>query len=122
MVGRQKKAGEPTYYCLVIDSADSEGSTFVETIFELDSAFEYDIFDADKALHSEAASQGIVEELFQALMGGSLESLMAAYAFPKTAELATMAQGEYLKRSGLTDLNPFKMECPGGPHATQQRY
>ncbi len=113
VVGRQEMSGEQTYYCLVIDSADIEGSTFVETIFELDSAFEYDIFDADKAFHSEAASHGIVEELFQALMSGSLESLMTAYAFPKTAELAAMAQGEYLKRYRLTDLNPFKMERPG---------
>lgn len=113
VLGRLENAGEVTYYCLVVDSADSEGSAYVETVFELDSEFEYSIFDTVQALRPETAPPGLIEELFQALMEGRVESLMAAYAFPKTAELAALAQGKFLRMSGLDDLNPFKMECPG---------
>lgn len=116
IAGRYEDATGVTYHCLVIDSADEEGSTYIETTFELDSAFEYRLFDVANAIRPEMASRGFIEELLQALTEGRIENLWAAYAFPKSAELAAQAQTEFLRESGAGksgNLNPFKLECPG---------
>ncbi|WP_430292892.1 type II restriction endonuclease [Pseudomonas sp. B1-22] len=113
LAGRHEDSTGVTYYCVVLDSADEEGSAYVETIFELDSAFEYSLFDTAHAIVPEVAPTGFIEELLQALTEGRMESLWAACAFPKTAELAAQAQTEFLRETGAADLNPFKLECPG---------
>jgi hypothetical protein len=113
LAGRYEDATGVTYHCLVIDSADEEGSAYIETMFELDSAFEYDLFDSAHAVRPAVVPPGFIEELLQALTEGSMESLWADCAFPKTAELAAQAQVEFLRESGEADLNPFKLERPG---------
>jgi hypothetical protein len=113
VAGRNEDAGKETYFCVVIDSADQNGSAYVETMFELDSTFEHGVFDTAQVLRPEAAPPGFIEVLLQALTEGRMESLLAACAFPKTANLAALAQAEFLQKYALADLNPFKMERPG---------
>ena len=119
LAGRHEDATGVTYHCLVIDSADEEGSTYIETTFELDSAFECRLIDVEHATRPDVASRDFIKELLQALAAGRTESLWAACAFPKSAELAALAQTEFLRKSEAGNsgkpgnLNPFKLECPG---------
>lgn len=113
IAGRNEDADEVTYLCLVVDSADQEGSSYIETMFELDSAFEYDVFDTAQTLSRKGTPSEFIGELLSALTEGRMESLLADCAFPKAADLAALAQAEFLREHGLADLNPFKMECPG---------
>lgn len=98
LAGRYEDAAGVAYHCLVIDSADEEGSTYIETRFELGSTFEYKLFDVAHAIGSDVLSRGFIEELLQALTKGRIESLWAACAFPKSAELAAQAQAEFLRK------------------------
>lgn len=113
LAGRHEDTTGVTYHCLVLDSADEEGSAYIETMFELDSTFEYGLFDSAHAMRSKVVPPEFVEKLLQALNEGRMESLWADCAFPKTADLAAQAQTEFLRESGATDLNPFKLENPG---------
>lgn len=113
LVGRYENAATVTYYCLVIDSADEEGSAYIETMFELESKFEYGIFDSAHAIRKDIAPPEFILELLCALTEGRMESLWTDCAFPKTAELAAQAQAQFLRESGKSDLNPFKLDNPG---------
>lgn len=114
IIGRHNEAGNTVYYCLVIDSADHEGASYLETVFDLESDFEYSLFDrADITKQTKSAHQEFIEELINALTNNNMDELLLKSTFPKTSELATLAQLEFLEEFGLEDLNPFNLECPG---------
>lgn len=111
VVGKSNASEEAIYYCLVIDSADDEGATYLETALELDSKFEYALFNTGEI--SRNIESDFIEQLLQALTDGQTAGLIIECAFPKTAELASLAQKEFLAESRLPDLNPYRMQEPG---------
>lgn len=105
------KPDDGAYCCLVIDSADIEGSAYLETLFDLDSDFEYNLFETGK--NAKVIQKSFIDEILKALAEGTTAAFVAGCTFPKTSELAELAQKTFLAESGLADLNPYRMACPG---------
>lgn len=113
LIGKGAISGESVWHCLVVDSADEEGYSFVETLFELPSDFEYGLFETAHLPRLGAPPPDFLEELLDALVQGKLPAFMNQTVFPTTHELAQEAQDAWLADSGEPDLNPFRLAAPG---------
>jgi hypothetical protein len=108
------KTGIAEYLCLVVDSADEEGSSYIETVLELGSDFECGLFSGyGAAAPAHKLLQDFIEKLLLALGDGSIGKLADSYVFPTTKELAKEAQILYLQKTGRKTLNPYELDEPG---------
>jgi len=114
VVGKCRNKNTENYDCLIVDSSDEDGCTYLENSYELGSDFEYGIFSA----HTESsidknALEEFIEEILFALDRGTISNLLNTCEFPTTIKLAELAQGAFLREKGLPNLNPFCMANPG---------
>ena len=113
LIGKGELAGKPSWYCLVIDSADEEAYLFVETLFELAFDFEYGLFEVADVRRPNVPPPDFLEELLEALVQGEMLALTGRVVFPLTRDLAVQAQNMWLAKSGEPDMNPFRLSAPG---------
>ena len=113
IVGKLKQEVAGTgYWFAVIDSV-SEEAEILETAFELDADFHYDLFDPASLAAPASATDQLIAELAQAFKDGTLEQFIGKQALPSPEHLAARAQVAWLEESGSSDMNPFSIVQPG---------
>lgn len=104
--------GSATHWFMVIDSASDEAE-FIENAFSLAVDFHFGLFKPDIIRNGLSDAELLLEEIESALKAGTLDKFVAKQSLPPSADLAAMAQGEWLRETGLEALDPYHVECPG---------
>lgn len=102
------------HWFVTIDSASADAE-LLETQFELDATFTFNLFDPSQIdalkLYEEAK---LIDEIDAALQSGTLPELLKHVSvLPSSEMLAATAQAEYLKTNGLQSLDPYTFANPG---------
>lgn len=114
VMGRIRGGSEPLYECLTIDS-DSAESDLVEEIFALPADFIVGIFEPATVRAEEREKVlSFAEQVIAAWLAGTISTFAKDNAaMPGTLDLARMAQQAFLKKYGLSTIDPFVLERPG---------
>jgi hypothetical protein len=103
-----------SFKCITIDSESAELDVLLD-LLPIRADFRADIFtpqDERRRLASRALT--FVEEAISAFRAGGISAFGAQHsAIPSTEQLAHMARAIYLKKNGLSNLNPYTIEKPG---------
>ncbi|MGE3703391.1 MAG: type II restriction endonuclease [Hyphomicrobiaceae bacterium] len=113
LVGKLKQAISGTRYWFVVVDSVSEEAEIIETAFELDSDFHFDLFDPAVLAAPASATDQLIAELAQAMKDGTLEQFIKRQTLPSPEMLAGQAQARWLEENGLGDINPFAFAQPG---------
>ncbi|MGH8054680.1 MAG: type II restriction endonuclease [Stenotrophomonas sp.] len=113
LVGKLKQPlSGASHWFIVIDS-ESEEASIIETYFNLDADFHFDLFDPSMVDARDPFADQLVDELAQAIRDGSLETYIKRQAIPSPRTLATQAQAVWLDENTSDELNPFDIKRPG---------
>ena len=114
IMGRSEIKGEFFYECLTIDS-DSDEAVFLRDLFGIAPDFLIGEYLPERVRQDELTRLLDFSELvINAWHNGSIEKFAKEHAsMPTTIELARMAQSQFLKKNGLSNINPFALEAPG---------
>jgi hypothetical protein len=113
LVGKLKQpVSEADYWFMVIDSISDEAE-IIETSFELNADFHFDLFDPAMLAAPASATEQLIAELANAISSRTLEDFIRKQSLPSPETLAGRAQSAWLKNSGLNDMNPFTIPSPG---------
>lgn len=110
-----KPMTDGTYHWFVTVDSASADAELLETQFELNANFTFDLFDPSKvaALKQDEEAK-LIDEIDTALRNGTLLELLQNVATLPTSEaLAASAQAEYLKSNDFKSLNPYDLANPG---------
>ncbi len=114
VMGRSRAKNEYVYECLTIDSGGDE-AILLRDLFDLPSDFLIGEFDpiAVKRRERERVLD-FAEQVVAAWLAGKIAEFAADNAcMPTTIELARLAQGNYLTKHSLKQIDPFALDMPG---------
>ncbi|WP_287597527.1 type II restriction endonuclease [Thermomonas sp.] len=113
LVGKFKREVAGTAYWFVVVDSVSEEAEILETAFELDADFHFDLFDPALLGGPASATDQLIAELAEAIKDGALEQFIRRQALPSPETLAAMAQAAWLEENGSNDMSPFSVAQPG---------
>lgn len=113
LVGKLEEAVSGANYWLMVVDSVSEEAEIIETAFELDVDFHYDLFDPALLANPASDTDQLIAELGHAIKDGTLEHFIRNQALPSPESLAAQAQAKWLNENGLSDMNPFSVSQPG---------
>lgn len=102
------------YWFIVVDSA-SEEAEILESILNLDADFHYGIYEAKQVKKvSSDETENLINLILDHIKKNTLKQFIASVSsLPSPQALAKEAQKIYLKKNGLTSLNPYEIKAPG---------
>ena len=114
VIGRIHGQASHTYRCMTIDSSSHE-ATLLSDIFNIDLDFIAGAFEPSKVQDEQRDELfEFFEKAFSAWDAGNFaDFILKKGKVPSTAELASLALQEFLKKRQLKNLNPFTSETPG---------
>lgn len=101
-----------SYWFVVVDSVSDEAE-IIETTFELNADFHFDLFDPAALASPALQTDQLIAELSQAIKDGTLEEFIKNQTLPSPKTLANQAQAAWLDETKTNDMSPFSITRPG---------
>lgn len=114
VIGRSGTRSEPRFEALTIDTISEAASILTDALsLPIDFQALVRIPDDERRSQREQLLE-FTDALLMAWRSGNLADFAAGYAaMPDTFALALMARQVYLEENGLSNLDPFQIDCPG---------